>query len=144
MDPFSRRSTWNLLKVRCQTHHHVTRHYRACLLNVLLGIAYVQSKAKGRIMVLTTHFMDEADLLGDRIGIMSDGALRRQSRHDSCDSRPPGCGAFGSKVWLAHVSQASPSVAAVPPAVDGLTWCNGRHLCAWLCCQMVWATALRL
>jgi len=70
MDPFSRRSTWNLLKVRCQTHHHVTRHYRACLLNVLLGIAYVQSKAKGRIMVLTTHFMDEADLLGDRIGTL--------------------------------------------------------------------------
>jgi ABC-type sugar transport system ATPase subunit len=30
----------------------------------------------GRTMLLTTHFMDEADLLGDRIAIMSDGFLR--------------------------------------------------------------------
>ena len=28
-----------------------------------------------RIIILTTHFMDEADYLGDRIGIMSDGKL---------------------------------------------------------------------
>ena len=28
-----------------------------------------------RIIILTTHFMDEADFLGDRIGIMSDGKL---------------------------------------------------------------------
>ena len=28
-----------------------------------------------RCIVLTTHFMDEADLLGDRIGIMGDGEL---------------------------------------------------------------------
>ena len=26
-----------------------------------------------KIIVLTTHFMDEADYLGDRIGIMGDG-----------------------------------------------------------------------
>jgi ABC-type multidrug transport system ATPase subunit len=36
MDPYSRRWTWNLLK----------------------------QKKKGRIIVLTTHFMDEADYLG--------------------------------------------------------------------------------
>ena len=29
----------------------------------------------GRIIILTTHFMDEADFLGDRIGIMSKGKL---------------------------------------------------------------------
>jgi ATP-binding cassette subfamily A (ABC1) protein 3 len=29
----------------------------------------------GRIIILTTHFMDEADYLGDRIGIMSSGRL---------------------------------------------------------------------
>lgn len=29
----------------------------------------------GRIVVLTTHFMDEADFLGDRIGIMGEGKL---------------------------------------------------------------------
>jgi ATP-binding cassette, subfamily A (ABC1), member 3 len=28
------------------------------------------------VVVLTTHFMDEADLLGDRIAIMGDGKLR--------------------------------------------------------------------
>lgn len=28
-----------------------------------------------RILVLTTHFMDEADFLGDRIGIMGEGKL---------------------------------------------------------------------
>ena len=29
-----------------------------------------------RIILLTTHFMDEADYLGDRIGIMSEGQLK--------------------------------------------------------------------
>lgn len=48
MDPFSRRFTWNVI-----------RHYR-----------------KDRIIVLTTHFMDEADILGDRIAIMAEGQLR--------------------------------------------------------------------
>ncbi|KAK8797122.1 hypothetical protein WA158_004332 [Blastocystis sp. Blastoise] len=47
MDPYSRRIIWNLL-----------RNYR-----------------KNRIIILTTHFMDEADLLGDRIGIMADGKM---------------------------------------------------------------------
>jgi ATP-binding cassette subfamily A (ABC1) protein 3 len=29
----------------------------------------------GRIIILTTHYMDEADILGDRIGIMTGGQL---------------------------------------------------------------------
>lgn len=48
MDPFSRRFTWNVI-----------RQYR-----------------ENRCIVLTTHFMDEADLLGDRIAIMAAGRLR--------------------------------------------------------------------
>eukprot|EP01036_Dinobryon_divergens_P035789 gene35789-46440_t len=48
MDPYSRRFTWNVI-----------RQHR-----------------EGRTVVLTTHFMDEADLLGDRIAIMGDGKLR--------------------------------------------------------------------
>ncbi|KAL7554951.1 hypothetical protein ACHAWF_018531 [Thalassiosira exigua] len=48
MDPFSRRFTWNVI-----------RKYR-----------------ESRCIVLTTHFMDEADLLGDRIAIMAEGQLR--------------------------------------------------------------------
>eukprot|EP00521_Asterionellopsis_glacialis_P007753 CAMPEP_0195283366 /NCGR_PEP_ID=MMETSP0707-20130614/1928_1 /TAXON_ID=33640 /ORGANISM="Asterionellopsis glacialis, Strain CCMP134" /LENGTH=1953 /DNA_ID=CAMNT_0040342525 /DNA_START=72 /DNA_END=5933 /DNA_ORIENTATION=+ len=48
MDPFSRRFTWNVI-----------RQYR-----------------EGRTIILTTHFMDEADILGDRIAIMAAGQLR--------------------------------------------------------------------
>ena len=43
MDPAARRSTWDLL------------------------LKYKTDKT----IILTTHFMDEADLLGDRIGIMA-------------------------------------------------------------------------
>jgi len=47
MDPYSRRYVWNLLR----------------------------SKKPGRVVVLTTHFMDEAELLADRIAIMAMGKL---------------------------------------------------------------------
>ena len=47
MDPYSRRSTWELL----------------------------ENKRDGRIIILTTHFMDEADLLGDRICFLSEGKI---------------------------------------------------------------------
>ncbi|KAL7567855.1 hypothetical protein ACA910_000596 [Epithemia clementina (nom. ined.)] len=48
MDPFSRRFTWNVI-----------RQYR-----------------QDRCIILTTHFMDEADILGDSIAIMAEGELR--------------------------------------------------------------------
>eukprot|EP01083_Nonionella_stella_P157141 509808_1 len=48
MDPFSRRCVWELLN---------------------------EEKQK-RVIILTTHYMDEADLLGDRIAIMSNGKIR--------------------------------------------------------------------
>ena len=35
----------------------------------------LKSYRSGRIILLTTHFMDEADYLGDRIAIMSGGRL---------------------------------------------------------------------
>ncbi|CAI5723062.1 unnamed protein product [Hyaloperonospora brassicae] len=47
MDPYSRRFTWNLL----------------------------QRNRDDRVILLTTHFMDEADILGDRVAIMADGQL---------------------------------------------------------------------
>lgn len=48
LDPSARRALWDLL---------------------------IQEK-KGRTILLTTHFMDEADVLGDRIAIMADGDLK--------------------------------------------------------------------
>ncbi|PIA53512.1 hypothetical protein AQUCO_00900239v1, partial [Aquilegia coerulea] len=48
MDPYSMRSTWQLIK----------------------------KIKKGRIILLTTHSMDEADVLGDRIAIMANGSLK--------------------------------------------------------------------
>ncbi|ETL45342.1 hypothetical protein L916_04547, partial [Phytophthora nicotianae] len=48
MDPYSRRSTWEILL----------------------------NNRNNRVMVLTTHFMDEADILGDRIAIMAEGEMR--------------------------------------------------------------------
>ena len=48
MDPYSRRATWEAL----------------------------QNARQGRVLLLTTHFMDEADLLGDRIIIMAQGQVR--------------------------------------------------------------------
>lgn len=35
----------------------------------------LKSYKNDRIIILTTHFMDEADYLGDRIGIMGEGRL---------------------------------------------------------------------
>jgi len=35
----------------------------------------LKSYKNDRIIILTTHFMDEADYLGDRIGIMGDGKM---------------------------------------------------------------------
>ena len=47
MDPYSRRSTWELLQ-KCK---------------------------ENRVVLLTTHFMEEADTLADRVIIMSEGEL---------------------------------------------------------------------
>lgn len=41
-----------------------------------LGCSRVSLFVLGRSMILTTHFMDEADILGDRIAIMSAGRLQ--------------------------------------------------------------------
>ncbi|KAL9255618.1 ABC transporter A family member 2-like protein [Drosera capensis] len=48
MDPISRRQVWDI----------------------------IENAKKGRAIILTTHSMEEADVLGDRIGIMARGRLR--------------------------------------------------------------------
>lgn len=52
---------------------------RRALWSVLLRVK------PGRAMLLTTHFMDEADLLSDRIAIMSEGSLQV----GPCPALPP-------------------------------------------------------
>lgn len=51
----------------------MTRTYNDYYLKVLV---LVDCCISGRTMILTTHFMDEADVLGDRIAIMSGGKLQ--------------------------------------------------------------------
>ena len=48
MDPEARRQTWDIL----------------------------QSQRAGRTLLLSTHFMDEADILADRIAIMAAGQVQ--------------------------------------------------------------------
>lgn len=48
MDPITRRHVWDI----------------------------IQETKKGRVIILTTHSMEEADILSDRIGIMAKGRLR--------------------------------------------------------------------
>merc|ERR1712154_243579 len=48
MDPQSRRITWNM----------------------------IAKEKKSRCIILTTHFMDEADILGDRVAVMADGQVK--------------------------------------------------------------------
>lgn len=36
----------------------------------------IESAKQGRAIVLTTHSMEEADILGDRVAIMAKGSLR--------------------------------------------------------------------
>lgn len=35
----------------------------------------LKKNKQGRIIILTTHYMDEADILGDRIAIMAEGKV---------------------------------------------------------------------
>lgn len=52
MDPCGRRSTWDI----------------------------IQSEKPGRVVILSTHYMEEADILGDRIAIMANGQLQACGR----------------------------------------------------------------
>ncbi|KAJ3018233.1 ATP-binding cassette sub- A member 2, partial [Thoreauomyces humboldtii] len=52
--------------------------------------SFIEKFKTGRVIVLTTHSMEEADVLGDRIAIMAHGRLRAtgtaiglKSRHGS-------------------------------------------------------------
>ena len=39
-------------------------------------MGYDTESEKGRVIILTTHSMEEADVLGDKIGVMSHGKIQ--------------------------------------------------------------------
>jgi ABC-type multidrug transport system ATPase subunit len=55
VDPVSRRQTWRIL----------------------------QRAKRGKVLLLTTHFMDEADILGDRKAVISKGRVSTLTFYDN-------------------------------------------------------------
>jgi ABC-type multidrug transport system ATPase subunit len=84
MDPFSRRATWQLL---------------------------LRERA-GRVLLLTTHFLDEADALGERVAILSHGKVH------SCGSPMYLKHAFGVGVTLTLERAEGGGGESSPPLAD--------------------------
>ena len=72
VDPYSRRAIWDLLIKYELSHTIILTSITVIILVLLLLIIIIRYKL-GRTIILTTHFMDEADLLGDRIAIINCG-----------------------------------------------------------------------
>lgn len=67
VDPYSRRSIWDLL-LKYRAGNRVT--------NTVFGSNYaVLPLFSGCTVIMSTHHMDEADLLSDRVAIISQGRL---------------------------------------------------------------------
>lgn len=73
MDPISRRYVWDV----------------------------IQAAKPGRAIVLTTHSMEEADILGDRIAIMARGAIKALGSSIRLKQK------FGAGYQVRHSSQIS-------------------------------------
>ena len=86
MDPISRRHVWDIIK----------------------------DAKRGRAIVLTTHSMEEADVLSDRIGIMAKGRLRCIGTSIRLKSR------FGTG-FITNVSFSRSDVGQVLPVEDTVT-----------------------
>ena len=85
MDPSARRFTWDLL----------------------------QQQKEGRTILLTTHFMDEADILGDRIVIMAEGNIK------CCGSSLFLKNKYGSGYHMVMVKEPKCDVSKVTSVVSG-------------------------
>ena len=83
MDPITRRHVWDI----------------------------IEDAKKGRAIILTTHSMEEADILSDRIGIMAKGRLRCIGTSIRLKSR------FGTG-FIANVSFAGSNNGQTPPVRD--------------------------
>lgn len=77
VDPYSRRSIWDLLlKYRSGTNTIYASIYQTLyhLGTRVMRILCVWCRT-GRTVILSTHHMDEADLLSDRVAVISQGRL---------------------------------------------------------------------
>ena len=72
VDPYSRRAIWDLL-IKYKLSHTIILTIVTITILVLLLLLIIIRYKLGRTIILTTHFMDEADLLGDRIAIINCG-----------------------------------------------------------------------
>ena len=72
VDPYSRRAIWDLL-IKYKLSHTIILTFIILTILVLLLLIIIIRYKLGRTIILTTHFMDEADLLGDRIAIINCG-----------------------------------------------------------------------
>jgi len=77
MDPGTRRDVWVRLHIyiytlQClSTHTHTHTH-----IYIYIYQDMIQRAKRNRVIILTTHSMEEADVLGDRIGVMSHGRMQ--------------------------------------------------------------------
>lgn len=92
MDPITRRHVWDI----------------------------IENAKKGRAIVLTTHSMEEADILSDRIAIMAKGKLRCIGTSIRLKSR------YGTG-YIANVSFLGNTPGQTPNGYDG-TPSNDQHL----------------
>jgi energy-coupling factor transporter ATP-binding protein EcfA2 len=88
VDPLSRRAVWQQIQkykeVRARARagqRHARMHARRRdtarpASPSSLTHTRAHGRTQGRVVILTTHFLDEADLLGDRVAVLSKGRLR--------------------------------------------------------------------
>jgi ABC-type multidrug transport system ATPase subunit len=110
MDPYSRRFTWNV----------------------------IQSNKANRIIVLTTHFLEEADILCDRIAIMGSGQVRCVGSsmylkglygvgYNLTCVKGPGCDSHALEAIVAKHLSNLPATAS-PAAANSATGAQGYHV----------------
>ena len=93
------------MHAHCQEH---ARSSRALALSVRVQVWDIIERAKqDRAIVLTTHSMEEADMLGDRIAIMAKGHLRCLGSSLRLKQKF-GAGYQVRSAWLAPCVQLSP------------------------------------
>jgi len=67
VDPPARRHLWSLLQKR--------KKGKVLLYQIMLS-KFINIHTFAKVILLTTHFMDEADILADRIAVISKGCVR--------------------------------------------------------------------